>query len=618
MAVALITDAYRKAYEGLNTAQRLAVDTLEGPVLVLAGPGTGKTQLLATRIAHLLAQTDTEARNVLCLTYTDAAAGNMRRRLAQMIGPAASQVTITTFHGFCNQVILERPERFAFRDEAQPISDVEHFQLLQRLIDQLPVSNPLRRTSGNIHFEVKRLQTLYSTLKRESWDPEHFRLGIQAYIEMLPRWPGFFYKRKYKEHQAGDPKVKDIDEETEKMERLIAALDLYPDYQAAMNEAQRYTFDDMIRWVVEAIKQDDELASDLQELFHYLLVDEYQDTSGSQNQLVFSLMEHWGTDANLLVVGDDDQTIYRFQGANLDNLKDFVHRYPNATVCCLTENYRSTQVILDHAQALIQHNGAHRLVADSGLQTRIPGLSKDLVARGNVTKLPQRVPQYLSFPDPGSEAIWIADQVEQLIAGGVAPGQIAVLYLKRRLAQDLLKTLMQRRVPIYNKSNEDLLKEVAVRHLLNLLRLLPQLRAPFRPGHRDPSPDNEFELLYEVFVFPYWEISPVALHTLFVGFHQANRQQEGPRRSLLEYILRAFPGDVKPGEVQSPDDLIDAEDAYRIRALAADLIEWSQSLSNETPTRLLEKILTRGGWLDFALRTDASTHLLRDCWTNWT
>src|SRR5574343_1224124 len=159
---------FQQPYDKLNIQQQEAVNTLEGPVMVIAGPGTGKTQILAARIAKILLETDARPENILCLTYTDAGTIAMRRRLQQFIGADAYQVNIYTFHAFCNDVIQDHLSLFE-KSTLDPISEIEQVQLYKELIDTLPKNHLLKRYRGDVYFEINNLRQLFSTMKREGW-----------------------------------------------------------------------------------------------------------------------------------------------------------------------------------------------------------------------------------------------------------------------------------------------------------------------------------------------------------------------------------------------------------------------------------------------------------------
>src|SRR5258705_12950829 len=218
-----LENKFLEEYNKLNPQQRKAVDTIEGPVMVIAGPGTGKTQILASRIGKMLLDTDTSPQNILCLTYTDAVVVAMRKRLLQFIGPDAYKVYIYTFHAFCNEVIQEN--LFLFEKTAlDPVSDLEKIQFFKELIDSFPKNRPLKRYRGDVYFEINNLQSLFSAMKRESWTTEFIAQKIDEYLTDLPNREEFIYKRKYKEFNAGDLKKDKIDDEKERMEKLRAAV----------------------------------------------------------------------------------------------------------------------------------------------------------------------------------------------------------------------------------------------------------------------------------------------------------------------------------------------------------------------------------------------------------
>src|SRR6476660_2313373 len=175
---------FHEEYNRLNEKQRLAVDTIEGPVMVIAGPGTRKTQILASRMGKILLETDAAPENILCLTYTDAGVVAMRKRLLSFIGPDAYKVNLYTFHAFCNDVIQENLSRFE-KTALDPVSDLERIELYKQLIDAFPKNHPLKRYRGDVYFEINNLQSLFSTMKREGWSPSFLNQKIDEYIASL-------------------------------------------------------------------------------------------------------------------------------------------------------------------------------------------------------------------------------------------------------------------------------------------------------------------------------------------------------------------------------------------------------------------------------------------------
>src|SRR5688572_18086552 len=420
---------FREEYEKLNEKQRLAVDTIDGPVMVIAGPGTGKTQILASRIGKILLETDTPPENILCLTYTDAGVVAMRKRLLQFIGPDAYKVNIYTFHAFCNDVIQENLSLFE-KTALDPISDLERIELFKQLIDSFPKDNPLKRYRGDVYFEINNLQSLFSTMKREGWTPAFINQKIDEYISDLPARDEFIYKRKYKDFLPGDLKKEKIEEQKEKMEKLRAAINEFDGFQQLMRKRNRYDFDDMINWVIKAFEENKNLLASYQEKYQYILVDEFQDTSGTQNRIVQLLINYWDK-PNVFVVGDDDQSIYRFQGANVENMLTFADSYKeNLLTVVLTNNYRSTQPILDISKTLINRN-------EERLVRQIPNLSKELLSSNlRISQLTHQ-PLITEYENQQQEMIDITLQVRRLIAEGIPAGEIGVIYKENKYGDEL-------------------------------------------------------------------------------------------------------------------------------------------------------------------------------------
>src|SRR6476659_1528390 len=263
---------FAEEYDRLNEEQRKAVDTIEGPVMVIAGPGTGKTQILAARIGKILLETDVSPRNILCLTYTDAGSLAMRKRLLQFIGSDAYKVNIYTFHAFCNDVIQENLSLFE-KTALDPISDLERIDLFKRLIDNFPKNHPLKRYRGDVYFEINNLHSLFSTMKREGWTAAFINDKIDEYIASLPLRDEYIAKRATKDFKKGDVRTDKISEETEKVEKLRAAVNEFERFQKMMREQNRYDFDDMINWVLKAFEENAELLARYQEQYLYILVD---------------------------------------------------------------------------------------------------------------------------------------------------------------------------------------------------------------------------------------------------------------------------------------------------------------------------------------------------------
>lgn len=510
---------FTEEYKRLNQQQKLAVDTIEGPVMVIAGPGTGKTQILASRIGKILLETDSQPRNILCLTYTDAGVVAMRRRLSQFIGPDAYRVNIYTFHAFCNDIIQENLSLFE-RTALDPISELERIELFKYLIDTFPKNHPLKRYRGDVYYEIHNLQSLFSTMKREGWSPAFISERIDAYLAELPTREDFVYKRAYKGFKAGDVKKDKLDEEKEKMEKLRAAVNEFDRFQQLMRSRNRYDFDDMINWVIKAFEENPALLNRYQEQFLYVLVDEFQDTSGTQNQLVKLLINFWES-PNIFVVGDDDQSIYRFQGANVENMLQFARSYRETLMVVLTNNYRSAQPILDVSMTLINNN-QERLVK------QIEGLSKNLKSshpRFFALEPADAIPVIREYETQRQEMINITLQVQELLAQGIMPGRISVIYRENKYGEELTQYFKQLGIPVYSKRHLNLLQEPFAKKIILLIKYI---------AAEHDIPYGGDEMLFEILHFDWFNIPPVEIAKLSI---EVADRSFGNNRTSLRRLL---------------------------------------------------------------------------------
>ncbi len=561
--------AFDKMMQGLNPAQKRAVDNMEGPVMVIAGPGTGKTQILGARIGKILLESDTRPENILCLTYTDAGVVAMRKRLLDFIGPDAYKVNLYTFHAFCNDIIQENLSLFE-KTSLDPISDLEKIALFKKLIDEFPKNHPLKRYRGDVYFEINNLQHLFSTMKKEGWTPDYIYSCIDNYIADIPNREEFVYKRAYKGFKAGDLKESKVEEEQEKMEKLKAAVAAFPVFQEMMRAKNRYDFDDMINWVIRAFDEDKYLLVRYQEQYQYILVDEYQDTSGTQNKLVEQLISFWDT-PNIFVVGDDDQSIYRFQGANIENMQAFAEKFSDSLLTVvLTNNYRSTQSILDVSKTLIDKN-------EERLVKKIEGLSKDLVASNtNLVALTHK-PFIQVYESPRAEMIGITNAVEALISSGTAPGQIAVIYKENKYGEELATYFKEKTIPYYSKRSVNILHQPTPQKLIKLLTYL---------AAEHDIPYGGDALLFEILHFDWFQIPPIEIAKLSTAV--ADRRFGDHKTSLRRLISEKLSG--------QGEDLFSKE-IPGLQAAATFLEKVIGDVANKTLQTVFENCIKESGLL---------------------
>jgi DNA helicase II / ATP-dependent DNA helicase PcrA len=569
-------EIFNTLYQNLNPEQKLAVDTIEGPVLVIAGPGTGKTQILGARIGKILLETDTDPGNILCLTYTDAGAITMRRRLLSFIGPAAYKVNIYTFHAFCNDIIQDNLSLFE-KNSLDPISELEQIQLLRELIDSFPQKHPLKRYRSDAYFEVKNLRTLFSTMKREGYTPAFIETKINEYLADIEIREEYIYKRTGPGYKKGDPNRTKLDEQKERMEKLRAAIHEFDRFQHLMHGRERYDYDDMINWVIRAFTENEELLRRYQEKYQYILVDEYQDTSGTQNKIVSLLINFWDK-PNVFVVGDDDQSIYRFQGASIDNMQVFNDSYVrDLLVVVLTSNYRSTQPILDISKQLISNNKG-RLIY------RMNGLSKELVASNTKISHIVQQPEIREYESERAEMISIVSQIELLVTSGINPGKIAVIYKENKYGQELLSYFRLKNLPVYNKRNINLLEDPLIGQLLLLIRYLAS-------AHEHEIPFNGDEMLFEILHAEWFHIPAIEIATLTAEAAQKPPSDKISLRKLLN------------DKANKPARDLFSQGLHPQLAAAGKILESLVSaVSNSTLQTLFETIFRDTGLLQFAMQ----------------
>ena len=425
---------FSQAFGALNDQQKQAVDALDGPVLVIAGPGTGKTQLLSTRVANILAKTDAQAANILCLTFTNKAAGNMRDRIMQLVGPEGNKVAVKTFHSFAGEIMNIYPDHFWNAAALSVAPESVQLDVVEGIVSQLPLDNPLALKFAGQFTLLKDVQRAINLTKDAGLTPDKLRAIITAnlaYIDVVePLLVDVLDARlsakglaELSAKIAALPK-QDIDaavypltslstvitdslataieqdadtgktvntgawkqrwvqtvegkkamfKERERNAWWLALADVYEAYRTAIHERGFYDYADMLVEVIAQLEQTPSMLADVQERFSYVLIDEFQDTNPAQLRLAHLVADHHsalGT-PNLMAVGDDDQSIFKFNGAELNNMLGFRRAYPSAKIIVLTKNYRSTQTVLDAAASIIDQAETRLVNVDKSLDKRL-------------------------------------------------------------------------------------------------------------------------------------------------------------------------------------------------------------------------------------------------------
>ena len=422
-------------------------------------------------------------------------------------------------------------------------------------------------------------------MKKEGWTPFYIHECIDQYLEDIETRDEFVYKKAYKQFKAGDVKQGKVDEEHAKMAKLRAAVDEYEKYQEMMRKRNRYDFDDMINWVIKAFENQPFLLQNYQEKFLYLLVDEYQDTSGTQNKIVELLMAYWDV-PNVFVVGDDDQSVYRFQGANVENMLAFAKRYESDLLkVVLTNNYRSTQPILNVSKTLIERN-KERLV------NQIDGLSKDLLAANSKYDGITDLPLLKEYNTQRDEMIDITLTVESLLHQGIQPGKIGVIYKENKYGEELATYFKLTQIPVYSKRNQNLLTIPFTKKLILLLNYLEA---------EHDAPFGGEEMLFEILHFDWLHIPAIEIAKLTVEV--STRAWGKDKTTLRELMIE---------KITQPKKDLFAESIHSKLAAASAIVEQLISdVPNMTLQHLMVKIVQEGGVLPYIMQHEEKIWLLQ-------
>lgn len=443
--------AFKTAYAGLHTAQRTAVDAIEGPVFVVAGPGTGKTQIITLRIANILRRTDTRPENILALTFTEAGAENMRARLANILGTEAYRVAIYTFHGFSEAVFAKFPEYFIDRAGFRAAAELDQIMIVQSLLSGSGYA--YLTTLYSPHHYVQDIVRALSLLKRENVSPTDLIRLLDAEAEAISQASDY-------RHASGAHAGKVRKEYIEREHRLLRnreLSDMYLRYEAVLKERRLYDFDDMVVSLVRKLEADEEFRLVLQEEYQYLLADEHQDANGAQNRIL-ELLSSFHASPNLCIVGDEKQAIYRFQGASLQNFAYFHARHPDARIVILKKSYRSTQTILDAAHALVSYMPAS--VLSQGIHSRLQAAHTGR----------QTSPMVISYEDTEAEAEGVAQHITNSIRSGIRPEHIALIARTNKELGHYTKILEKNGIRVSLSTQESVLDDLHVEKLIVILR----------------------------------------------------------------------------------------------------------------------------------------------------
>lgn len=396
-------------YDTLNREQREACFHTEGPVLILAGAGSGKTRVITHRIAYLMEECGVNPWNILAITFTNKAAGEMRERVDKLIGFGSESVWISTFHSMCVRILRRHIDQIGFSSNFNIYDSDDQKTLVKQIMRRMNIDDQLLSFRSVIHA--------ISSAKSELQTPQQFRDT---------------HTGSYQEEKTGE---------------------IYQEYQRQLRANNALDFDDLLMKTVELFNAHGEILKNYQERFRYIMVDEYQDTNRAQFEIVRRLA---AGHRNLCVVGDDDQSIYKFRGADIRNILDFEKVYRDAFVVRLEQNYRSTQNILDAANAVIANNEnrkSKRLWTDRGSGTKI---------------------HFHEFPDGRGEAAFIADDIDRCIRKDpkLSYKDFAVLYRTNAQSRLIEDEFVHQSIPYNIVGGHNFYDRMEVRDILGYLRTI--------------------------------------------------------------------------------------------------------------------------------------------------
>ena len=445
------SNSFQEYYNILNDQQKKVVDTVDGALLVLAGPGTGKTQLLSVRAANILKKRKIDPENILILTFTNAAARAMRERLARIVGHKGYDIEVETFHSFANSIVLESEGAIDYVKEKIEISEVEKVRAIEYILDNTKGVEPLR-PFGSPYIHRREIETRISELKNEGITPGGFKMELKGV------------------------KPDGVNLEEKHISRLKALSLIYENYEKLKDEDStilfdergRIDYDDMILIAIDALKKDKALRETFKSQYKYVMVDEYQDTNGAQLELLFTILDP--ASSNVCCVGDDDQAIYRFQGATLSNFRVLKERIPSLKTIALKNNYRSNEGIIEMSDKIISQLPKEERVEAKTLTSCRKYGSKDV--------------KFLEFLTEEEELAFLVEEVErqvELIKKDKALeteerekpfNNIAVLVRKRAHILKIIDAFLKAGIPYATDGEEDIRGEKRVRQMLSVLDLV--------------------------------------------------------------------------------------------------------------------------------------------------
>ena len=417
---------FKNKYNNLNEAQKKAVDMIDGPVMVVAGPGTGKTEILTLRIGNILKNTDTTPDSILCLTFTNSGVLAMQERLERYIGNQSRDVVISTFHSFAYKLVEKHYEFLDFDELPTLLSDNEAVFLIDEILNENDWEYLRPRANPAMYFN--ELKQLVSVLKRERICASDLLAYIEEDKDNLKKDPNSISTR----GESKGKLKKEVEKKIEQLSRTIEVVKFYEIYEEKKKEKSLLDYDDVLEYAVKLVEEFDDIKKDLQENFQYILIDEHQDSSGVQNSFLKAVWQEVEK-PNIFVVGDDRQLIYAFSGAKLSYFEEFSDIFKGAKKIVLTENYRSTAPILSLADELLKSE-----VASEKLNSNRKGDHKIFLSE---------------YSYPRDEIIGAGLFFKEKIKEGMDPNECALLVPKNYNVRQAIDILSGLDIPVSSGKN---------------------------------------------------------------------------------------------------------------------------------------------------------------------
>ena len=510
------------AYNKLNKAQKEAVDTIDGPVMVVAGPGTGKTQILSLRIANILRKTDTESDGILCLTFTNSGVSAMRERLRKYIGGASSKVEVSTFHSFAMKFIEQNFEVLGYVEQPSLIDDVQAISLSDFILSNNEWEHLTTRTNKSLYF--RDIKSLISLLKRERLSPDDFLLEIQREITTIKNDESNISSRGESKGKLKQEALRKI----EGLERTEEVVKFYSLYELTKKEKNLLDYDDVLEELVKLVEISEDARDSIREKYLYVLVDEHQDSSGVQNDF---LSRVWGDveSPNIFVVGDDRQLIYGFGGASLSYFEGFKEVFKGLKLITLTENYRSTQKILDVADTLLKSS-----------------LSDVKLLSQNSDAHPLRI---IEAEYPRDEILRAGLEIQEKIKQGTNPNDCAILVPKNKEVRSAIKVLEDLGLPVASSGSAKLFTNPEAMDFLKIFEALAHPETPHIIAPLLLSPISKIPTLSAHKFLAKYEPRKLTLSKLL----SLSADDENVEESISDFanLLASFLEDSNRGDIQT-------------------------------------------------------------------